>query len=394
MRPENSVGDRIAASRTARRLTQRQLAAAAHVSLSLLRKVEQGDRPVTDRALTAIAEALGTEPDVLAGQRRSTDSRVHAAVPNLRTAIDAYDLPKDGPVRPLMQLQRVVGEMTRWRLSSQYTRLAESLPELLGELTRCRLGEDADQRLAAARLLVSAYRAADAVAYKYGYYDLSARLVELMRVSAEAVEDPALLATAAYVRTEVFFASDNLAPGLRLLEKALDDAPTPNTSELRAAVGALQMRAAVVAARMTKDLAAADEHFEHARRLAEVVPEGVYNGTAFGPVSLHVHEVALSVERGDAARAVEIAGGGAALSGSLEKVPEERRSHYYIDVARAQLWLGRRDEAFRSLQAARRIAPQHTREHPYVRDVLVRLLRLHASPPHALVAFAEWARAI
>lgn len=61
---------------------------------------------------------------------------------------------------------------------------------------------------------------------------------------------------------------------------------------------------------------------------------------------------------------------------------------------RAQLWLGMREESFGSLQAARRIAPQHVREHPYVRDVLVTLLRLHVSPPHALLAFAEWARAI
>ena len=177
MRPTHSIGDRIAAYRTARRLTQRQLAAAAHVSLSLLRKVEQGDRPASDQTLAAIAEALSTEPDVLAGERRSTDSRVHVAVPKLRTAIDAYDLPEDGPVRPLAHLQQAIGETTRWRLSSQYTRLAESLPELLGELTRCRHDGGADQRVAAARLLGAAYRAADAVAYKYGYYDLSARLV-------------------------------------------------------------------------------------------------------------------------------------------------------------------------------------------------------------------------
>ncbi|TDC81862.1 helix-turn-helix transcriptional regulator [Actinomadura sp. 7K507] len=391
---ENSIGDRIAAHRTARRLTQRQLASSAHVSLSLLRKVEQGDRPVTDRTLAALAEALETEPDVLVGQRRPTDSRVHTALPNLRTAIDAYDLPEDGPVRPLAELERATGAATRRRLSSQYTRLAESLPDLLGELTRYRHSEDVEHQARAARLLVSAYRAADAVAYKYGYYDLSARLVELMRASAEVVEDPALLATAAYVRTEVFFASHNLTPGLRLLERALDNAPPPNSPGLRAAVGALHMRAAVVAARLTEDIVTADEHFEHARRLAESVPEGVYNGTAFGPVSLHVHEVALAVERGDAARAAQVTRRGAELSVPLERVPEERRSHYYIDVARAQLWLGRREEAFRALQAARRIAPQHTREHPFVRDVLVRLLRLHASPPHALVAFAEWARAI
>lgn len=78
----------------------------------------------------------------------------------------------------------------------------------------------------------------------------------------------------------------------------------------------------------------------------------------------------------------------------LDGLPAERRSHYYVDLSRAQLWLGMRDEAFASLRTARQIAPQHVREHPFVRDALVTLLRLHVSPPHPLVAYAEWTRAI
>ncbi|MBO2453757.1 helix-turn-helix transcriptional regulator [Actinomadura barringtoniae] len=384
------VGARIAATRTARRLTQRQLAEQAHLGLSLLRKVEQGSRSATDRTLDALASALGVQPDSLLGRRVRTSSRVHDAIPAMRTAIDAYDLPEDGPVRPMVCLRQAVEETTWQRLSSHYTRLAENVPPLLAELARATQHPDDGVVREAATLLTVAYRSADAVAYKYGYYDLSARLIELMRWAASRAEDPALDATAAYVRTEVFFSSGNLAPGLRALEAALDAMPPFKSAAVTAAAGALHMRAAVLAARLTGDSDSADEHMANARRLAVDVPEGIYTGTAFGPASVHVHEISVAVELGNAARAVDIA----TRPIDLGALPAERRSHHHIEVARAQLWLGLRDEALASLQTARRIAPQHVREHPHVRQALLTLLRLHVSPPQALVAYAEWARAI
>jgi transcriptional regulator with XRE-family HTH domain len=387
---DQQIGDRIAAVRIARRLTQEQLAACAHVSLSTLRKAEQGTRRVTDRTLEAIAEALRTSPDTLAGKRAQTDSRVHGAIPAIRIAIDGYDLPDDGPVRPVHQLQAAVNTATQQRLASQYARLAETAPPLLTELTRALQGEGAIEHREVARLLAVAYRAVDAVAYKYGYYDLSARLVELMRWAARQAEDPVLDLVAAYVRTEVFFASHNLAAGLKAIEHALDHIPGVVSIAEQAAIGALHMRAAVTAARLTEDSNTVTEHLQAARRLAEKVPEGIYSGTAFGPASLRVHEVSVAVELGDAAQAVETAGAWK----PPESTPAERRSHFHIDMARAQLWLGLREEAFASLREARRIAPQHVREHPYVRDAILTLLRLHSTPPYTLVSFAEWARSV
>lgn len=348
---DERIGQQVAATRTARRMTQRQLADAAHISLSTLRKVEQGTRPATDRTLEAVANALGVEPYVLTGrQRPRVDSRVHRAIPKIRTAIDAYDLPDDGPVRPLPELRRAAEDMTRLRLASQYTRIAETVSPLLVELTRAMHEHDGAHRQDSAELLTAALRAADAVAYKVGYYDLSARLVELMRWSARQAENPLLEATAAYVRAEVFFASRNLAQGLRALEQALDAMPSLTTTPARAAAGALHMRAAVMAARLTEDPSSVGEHLEAARRLAADVPEGIYAGTAFGPVSFHVHEVSVAVELGEAARAVEVAG----QSVVLDELPAERRSHHHIEVARAQLWLGcAMKHSFRSKQPER-----------------------------------------
>ncbi|MEV4382432.1 helix-turn-helix transcriptional regulator, partial [Streptosporangium sp. NPDC049644] len=194
-------GGRIAAIRSARRMTQEDLALAAHISLSLLRKIEQGTRPVLD----AIAAALSIDPSRLLGNSGRLDGRVHDAIPALRKVITTYDIPDEGPVRPMPALRASVAGAVQKRLSAQYVRLSQTLPELLGELIRRVHASDDPAGISA--LLVATYRAADAVAYKYGYLDLSARLIELMRQTSAVAGDPLLSASTAYVRTEVFFAT-------------------------------------------------------------------------------------------------------------------------------------------------------------------------------------------
>jgi hypothetical protein len=148
------------------------------------------------------------------------------------------------------------------------------------------------------------------------------------------------------------------------------------------------MRAAVVAARAGKADTAAD-HLGEARRAARGVAEGVYLGTAFGPASVRIHELAVAVELGDNPAAIERA----ATWHPPATIPAERRSHYYIDLARAQLRLGHHQDACLGLDAARTAAPQHVREHPQVRQVLSALLRAHGAPNDRVLALAAWARA-
>jgi transcriptional regulator with XRE-family HTH domain len=105
-RNPNGVGARIAVTRRARRLKQAELAALACVSPDTIKSIESGRREPGDDVLDCIAEALGTDPDRLRGSARHSESRVHAAIPALRAAVDAYDLPPDGPVRDLAALRR------------------------------------------------------------------------------------------------------------------------------------------------------------------------------------------------------------------------------------------------------------------------------------------------
>jgi transcriptional regulator with XRE-family HTH domain len=386
--PMRGVGPRIATARRARNLTQAELASAALVSYSTLIKIERGARYPSDDTLDAIAGALGVDPGrLLAGGGRAT-GRVHAAMPALSAAIAAYDLPDDGPTRPLDELAAAVDQAVAWRLGAQYVRLAETMPALLGELSRAYHGADAAGRRRAAKLLVSAYRSADAVAYKYGHRDLSARLIELMRWATPAAGDELLPAAVAYVRTEVFFAARAHGPGLRALEAAVDATPRPVDAPTAAARGALHMRAAVIAGRASQ-ADRADEHLTEARALAALAPEGVYAGTAFGPDSVRIHELSFAVSLGD--RGVQRALDVAREWAPPRDLPAERRSGFYIELSRAQLWGGLRADAFESLRVARRIAPQHTREHPWTREVTETLLRLSRAERDGLAPFAEWA---
>jgi transcriptional regulator with XRE-family HTH domain len=151
----------------------------------------------------------------------SGDDAVHAAIPRLRRALDRIDLPDDGPTRSLVELGADIAGMIEDRLQARYVEIAWRLPALISELARAHAGAGRD----AAALLTLALRAADGVAYKFGFLDLSARIIDLMRASAVTAENPLLMAAVAYVRTETFFATGDLDSASRLLVAAADDLP-------------------------------------------------------------------------------------------------------------------------------------------------------------------------
>lgn len=389
---DGGVGRRIAYYRSVVRpkMTQQDLADAACVALGTIRKIEQGTRGVTDDTLEAIADALGVDLARLRSDRGPADSRVRNALPALSAAIATYDLPEDGPVRPLRELRQAVEDAAEWRLGAQYNRIVRQMPALLAELSRAFHAAPLQERTALAALMVSAYRSADAAAYKFGAHDLSARLVELMRWVSPEAGDPLLTASVAYVRTETFFASRAHAVGLRALEQAIDCAPAPVAAPEFAAKGALHMRAAVIAGR-ARNADAAGTHLREAGQMARWVKEDVYYGTAFGPNSVRTHEVSVAVSLGDdhVGAALDVARAWKPPT----SMPAERRSGFYIELARAQLWSGLADDAFESLKVARRIAPQHTREHPWVREDSSTLRRLKRADSESLTNFAEWCSA-
>lgn len=103
---------------------------------------------------------------------------------------------------------------------------------------------------------------------------------------------------------------------------------------------------------------------------------------------MRIHELAVAVELGDGPSAVQRTAGWHPPA----HLPAERRSHCSIELAAAQLDLGRHEDTYQCLAATRRIAPEHIREHPQVRQALTTLLGACRSASTDLREFAHWAR--
>ncbi|MFJ3975567.1 helix-turn-helix domain-containing protein [Streptomyces sp. NPDC090021] len=102
------IGQRVAALRRARRMTQADLAREAHVSLPMVKACERGVRSPGPSTLEAIASALGVDASRLDPTHVGTSRHVHAALPAISATIAGYEcavapadrpLVKEGPAR-------------------------------------------------------------------------------------------------------------------------------------------------------------------------------------------------------------------------------------------------------------------------------------------------------
>ncbi|WP_170134335.1 helix-turn-helix domain-containing protein [Murinocardiopsis flavida] len=361
-------------------ITQERIALITGLGPSTVSRLEAG-KPVHDlakarRALHRLGALVPHEPTSAGAEPPETAA--------LRRLVAVYDLPDDGPVRPMPALRTAVSEVVGHRLNSRYAQVTSRLPLLIPELTRALERQQGARRYEIARLLVQCYRAADAVADKNGAYDLSARIIQVMLWASEQAEDPCTRAAAQYVRAEVFFASSGFEDGRRMLERAAGGVQPGDSVRAAAAYGALHMRAAVLAARAGAGGRARD-HLAETHAVARRVDEAVYDGTAFGPGSVRIHEVTLELGLDSPERALAAAAGWVP---SLS-IPAERRSHFHIDLARAHLLTDRRESALDALEEAHRIAPEHVRLHPDVRAVLAALARAEGSGSESARTFAH-----
>ncbi|MBB5494353.1 helix-turn-helix domain-containing protein [Nocardiopsis metallicus] len=363
--------------RRVKNLSQEALARMCGVAQSTITRAEAGKGLSDRRKIHEALQGLGAldqhppddaprvltepEPENLTSTGWSGDVDWDRGIALLESLVNRYDLPDDGRVRTLGQLQREVSGLIRCRLNSHYSCLMARLPELLPELSRALLSSQGQDRAHTARLLVQAYRAADAIADKFGLHHLSARTIQVLLWAADQTGDEVTRAAATYVRGETFFCSGEHEAGRRLLERAAENL-APSDARSWAAYGSLHMRAAVFAARNRQPRQAAP-HLVQARLAAEHTREAVYTGTAFGSASVRVHQVTLALECEDPDQALQAAAGWT----PPRELPAERASHYFIDVARAHHLLGRQEVALANLRSAWQKAPEHTRLNPHVR---------------------------
>lgn len=392
------IGARIADARKARGLTQQALATRVPVSLSLLRKVEQGSRDATPALVAAVAKVLGVSVSTLTGQPYDQHGRhrdrIHQQIPALRHALTYWDLPPELETapRPWAEMIDNAKTVSRLRRAADHIALTQLLPGLLMEATASVHAATGRERERYYELLTVLLFAAHSVTYKTGYEDLSAVVEDRISWAAAHSGDPLMAGLAAWARTTSMLNAGAYDIGQRLLDRVQDEIrpPTPDTAEAALRIrGPLHLRSAILAARAGQ-ADAARSHLTDARSITDhlhgVDHDGGWYQLSFGPSNVGIHEVAAEVELGDGRAAVARA---ANLRLSTE-LPRIRLGHHYVDLSRAQLWAGDRDGALRSLDTARRLAPQQTRHLPTTREVVRILVRAHRRSNETLTRFVGW----
>jgi transcriptional regulator with XRE-family HTH domain len=408
MSTDNAIGGRIRTARKMRHLTVSGLANLVAISPSLLEKIERGDRNPSPSLVVQIARALDIGPEYLHGQPylngTESEDQVHAVIPHLRRMMLSFDSPEDLVIapRPLPVLAEEVQQVSKMRQDGQYAPIGPLLPGLLTELTHIALDRDGQESQRAYWNLALAYRAANSVAHKLGYQDLSIATIERIAWASDRCGDPYMPIMAGYLRLGAMLrqgtwnAATRLSADLESQLHRIQGARWDDTS--RGLLGSIALKRAVLKARQGNPDGAMRD-IEDAIEIAEASGnrDGVYYETSFGPSNIRIHEVHVGMDTnsaGWAVRRLEDWGREAGQDGPWvppADVPAERRSHHFIDVAAAQLAAGDRGEAFVALRTARQIAPNHTRFHPTTRATAEALQRADRHADDSLASFARWA---
>ncbi|MFG2844683.1 helix-turn-helix domain-containing protein [Kitasatospora sp. NPDC048296] len=383
------TGERIAQYRKLRHLTQRELAARAHISYSMLTKVEQGAKPATPAVIAAVARVLSVQTVDLTGQPYLTELRqdeLDVLIQPIREALDLYDLGADPDVtaRPIDELHVDAEQLCALVRETHIKDAARALPALIAEATTAAHTAPSEK---AWQVLANTYRTAYDITTKLGFADLCVVALDRMAWAAERGSDPVLAGVRQYLRSLVYLRSGQYEMGKRLVGVGMGTLGQADSGRVRdVAVGQLHLGAAVLAAR-SGDGDAAAEHVSEAQRIAEVTGEATQvHWLSFGPTNVAVHQVATLAEQYQYAEAVRAA----------EQLhmpadwPASRAAAHIAEVARAQLWIGRPEASLRSLQQARELAPQQMRYHPMVRETVAGLVSAHRSTPGTLSSMAHW----
>jgi tetratricopeptide (TPR) repeat protein len=197
-----------------------------------------------------------------------------------------------------------------------------------------------------------------------GELDLAVSAAQRMMSAAQEAEDPTLLGFAAYAQAHSLVPAGAVR---RASELALSGAELAggNDPELTAARGSCLLVASSTSSAQG-DYDTARELIHSAKELAATLtaPTVVARHTSFSSWNAAMHRVAVEVEAGQPAAALEAAG--PLMTSRIGQ--RERMSYFWVDVGRAYSQLDRHREAVDAFRRAERAAPLRVRLSPVVRD--------------------------
>ena len=376
----SGIGDRIAAYRKRRGMSQITLAGLVGRSESWLSQVERGVRDVDSLAVIRdLAAALKVSTDTLIGTALSAPAADagHLATDPLRRYLDGYTQLLTAPQTPSMtavDLLQAAEELNGHYQAARYDEALNTSPGLLAPVDALARTDDT---AAATHAYVSAYVIVAKVLHKVGEHRLAALAADRAATMAGRPNttnvDRGLAArevVGALLYTGQADAAEALAVDMALsLQAGPQPVDDPDILSLR---GSLLLLAAVIAARRTERYEALDRLHQAEGIADQLGYDGNHCWTAFGPTNVAIHAVSIAAELGDASEAVRLSQ--RVDPANLPAGLTSRRAQLHLDLAWAYTQHRRDAEATLQLLEAERVAPQLIQYHPIIRDAVRELV--------------------
>ncbi|MGW7363267.1 helix-turn-helix domain-containing protein [Streptomyces sp. NPDC054841] len=369
-------GANVSARRKELGLSQVALARRAGVSVSLLSKIEVGDRALTQGVGAALARAMNLTLDELLG------SAPEANLNELNFAIRRFDIPGEPPVHP-ERLQTEVDELNQLRWNTELTKVLQKLP---GVLTRVTSHAHLTGEPRAWGLVADVYGVIYWLAARHRWMHLAELATLKQRMAAERA-DPIAAIVAARDDAGTFLNSGDFSGGLAIIDRAIVRAESSLTGRDRAfGLGVLHLRGLTLAGRL-RDKQATGQHIDAAWRMAEEIPdEMAKHGMQFGPEQTATHVISTASDMDQHQKALETAED---LIRAGMTLPANRVAPVYMNLGRSQLALGDQDGTLESLEKAWAASPEMTAVHPTSLELTRVMVSKHKRSNERLARLAQ-----
>ncbi|MFD7548394.1 helix-turn-helix domain-containing protein [Streptomyces sp. NPDC059578] len=384
-------GENLAVLRKAHGLTQAQLARRAAVSLSLLSKIEVGDRALTPAVAAALGKPMGlTVAEVLG--KAAVHQEAEESLTDLRSALRDYDVPTERTVTD-GDLRDGVMRASALRDAFDVARLTQLLPNLLRDATAHAFAVHSAE---AWNSLAEAYSAVYWLAARHRWMDMAELAVTRQRWAVDQRADPLGAAIADRDRAGAYLNGGDYEGGLSLVERAIvaaQSGPSLSGRERAFAVGVLNLRGMTLAGRLedkSEGRREAERHIRSAWNAAEELAGVEWNrhSMIFGVRNTTTHVLATRLDLGSPREALAMA---ADVDAALVDLTPTRVAATRINLARAGLDVGDRDGALTNLRIAWETAPQMARMNPMGREVFRVVSSLHRRSNPELLRMAKLA---
>lgn len=376
------IGRRVRRARLRLGMTQADLAAALGKTQGWVSKMERGHIEL-DRVglLNLLASELHVHPNDLIGRPYNSspaENQWQVAAAAIMRELRRYDLAPvfDGTPRPASQLWQETTRLHRLRDAAANVAILEVLPDLFRETLALAEVATGHEREEAYAIYAVCCKFAHTSAHALGHPELVAMACERAAWSARQSGDPVMPAVADWMRVWDMWATADWDDAIALSDKALRSVQEGYDLGEPLAVrawGSLQLRAAVSAAR-GGHRAEARERVDYAQaaadRMTEYAGPPLYDrhSLTFSPGNVQIHAISVALEMHEQRKALSI--NRRTSPDVIESLPNSRRGHHHMDLARAWLWDGNRDKSLKELEKAELIAPQLVRNHPIARSTL------------------------